>query len=264
MVLMPISISLSNNILTMATFFIKRTELHHTADYIKNVFSDIGVVEKVDFISKQNDKGQKYNGAIVECTTLSYSPKCTNMLKQLENPQEPFVKLFHNAKYFWLIGKHKENTQTITTKTEFDTKQQTKTISETKTETSINEFLWENDDRLDDNAMIYLRAMKRLVDKLTLEKELLEIQSEKKERASMLAEHEQMQQWLYAKDRDSTIIFKDAELEWAKEEFHDLKCDFLELKFEFAELLKSKESPQKKMDELPKVYELPKVVIDSC
>ena len=233
----------------MAKFFIKRTELHHTTEYIKNVFSDIGMVEKVDFISKQNDKGQKYNGAIVECTSLSYSPKCSNILKQLENPQEPFVKLFHNTKYFWLIGKHKENTHMI--KTETETEQQT------KTETSINEYLWENDDRLDDNAMIYLRVMKRQVEKLKLEKDILEFQSEKKERASMSAEHEQMQQWLYAKDRDSTIVFKDAELEWAKEEFHDLSRDFLELKGDFAELLKSKQILQKKFDDLQNV------VIDS-
>ena len=229
----------------MAKFFIKRTELHHTTEYIKNVFSDIGIVEKVDFISKQNDKGQKYNGAIVECTTLSYSPKCTNILKQLENPQEPFVKLFHNTKYFWLIGKHKENTPIV------------KSEQQTKTETSINEYLWENDDRLDDNAMIYLRVMQRLVEKLKLEKDILELQSEIKERASMSAEHAQMQQWLYAKDRDSIIIFKDMELEWAKEDFEELKDDFFELREDYNDLLKSKQILQKKFDELRNV------VIDS-
>jgi len=237
----------------MAKFFIKRTELHHTADYIKNVFSDIGVVEKVDFISKQNDKGQKYNGAIVECTTLTYSPKCTNILKQLENPQEPFVKLFHNTKYFWLIGKHKENTHMI--KTEIETETETEPVTETKFEakTITNEYLWENDDKLDDNAMIYLRMMQRLVEKLKLEKDILELQLEKKERASMSAEHEQMQQWLYTKDRDSIIVFKDMELEWAKEDFEGLKSDFLDLKEDFNDLLKSKQTLQKKFDELRNV-----------
>ena len=241
----------------MAKFFIKRAELHHDNNYIKNVFSDIGVVEKVDFISKQNDKGQKYNGAIVECTTLSYSPKCTSMLKQLENPQEPFVKLFHNTKYFWLIGKHKDNTHKI--KTESDTKTKTKTepVTDNKTINNTNEYPWEKDTSLDDNAMKALLEMKRLVDKLHLEKDMLELQLEKKERASMSAEHEQMQQWLYAKDRDSIIVFKDAELEWAKEDFDELKEDFLDLKEDFNDLLKSKQTLQKKFDGLRNV------VIDS-
>ena len=73
----------------------------------------------------------------------------------------------------------------------------------------------------------------------------------------MAAEHAQMQQWLYAKDRDSIIVFKDAELEWAKEDFEELKEDFLDLKSEFADLLKSKKILQKKFDELRNV------VIDS-
>jgi hypothetical protein len=232
----------------MANFYIKRTELHHDLIYIKNAFSDIGEIEKIDFIPKQNDKGQKYHGAIITCIRLTYSTECNNLLLQLENKQEPFAKFFHCAKYFWLISYH-------AIKIKMDPEPEVK--SETKTETSINEYLWENDDRLDDNAMIYLRVMKRLVEKLKLEKDILELQSEIKERASMSAEHAQMQQWLYAKDRDSIIVFRDAELEWAKEDFEELESEFFELKEDFNDLLKSKQILQKKFDELRNV------VIDS-
>lgn len=85
--------------------YIKRAECNHTKDYITRAFANVGVVKDVEFNSKTNERGQKYNGAIVtfEKWHAGQATKC--LFEQLATSDD--VQFHHNPRYYWVIMQYR-------------------------------------------------------------------------------------------------------------------------------------------------------------
>ena len=189
----------------MNQIFIKRTELHHTEDYIKSILGKYGEISSIEFIPKSNEKGQKYNGALISIE-YNYSNTCKEFVENLE--KQDLTKIYHNNKYFWLISKSKKMV----------VEKETIQTNELTTDNS-----WENDQTLSDVAKQYLNEMQCKINKLEILNNNLEKRVRAAEQTAMQAEHGRTQEWLYAKDKDSEIFFRDAEIGWLKEELEEFK-----------------------------------------
>lgn len=189
----------------MNQIFIKRVELHHTEDYIKSILGKYGDISNIEFIPKSNERGQKYNGALITIE-YNYSNACKKFLENLEKLD--LTKIFHNNKYFWLLSKSQKKPLII---------------EEPKENNSSSEYFWEKDETLSEVAIKYLQEMQCKINKLNYICENLEKRVNKAEQTAMRAEHDRTQEWLYAKDKDSEVFFRDAEIGWLKEEIEELK-----------------------------------------
>jgi hypothetical protein len=94
--------------------YIPRVESYHTEEYIRNALAYELIIDRIDFFPRQNEKGQKYNGALIfvkewygalfidgkKCEMGKYS----KLYLTLQNGQE--YKFNHSPKYFWVLTKH--------------------------------------------------------------------------------------------------------------------------------------------------------------
>jgi hypothetical protein len=80
--------------------YIPRVENHHAEKYIRAAFRDIADISEIEFISKQNEKGQKYNGAIV----LINEWKNNEIYLALSESKE--YRYNHCPRYHWVLTRH--------------------------------------------------------------------------------------------------------------------------------------------------------------
>ena len=85
--------------------FIKRAEEYQTKEFIINIFhkKNIGKVNDVKFIKKQNNTGKSYNGVIVSFEKWYNN----NLLNEINSSQNGTFKFNFNNSY-WFINVHKE------------------------------------------------------------------------------------------------------------------------------------------------------------
>ena len=189
----------------MVKLFIKRTEIHHTEEYITSALESLGNVSVVSFIPKSNAQGAKYNAALVTID-LNYNDECKAFMTKLEENNNEPIKFSHHVKWFWWIGKHKTLEKPILVEAASDEK-----------------MAWETDTSLSPEAIKYLNEMKAMLNKAQMENEEMKKRVIKAERTAMQAEHDRTQEWLHAKHRESEIFFKDVEIEHLNEELTELK-----------------------------------------
>jgi hypothetical protein len=87
------------------SLFIKRAEEYQTKEFISNIFhnKNIGKVNDVKFIKKQNHTGKSYNGVIVSFEKWYNN----NLLNEIHSAENGTFKFNFNNSY-WFINVHKE------------------------------------------------------------------------------------------------------------------------------------------------------------
>jgi regulator of replication initiation timing len=88
--------------------YIKRAECNHTKEYITRAFAPVGIVKDVEFISKTNDRGQKYNGATVTFEKWHAGQATKDLFEQLAKSDD--VHFQHSLKYYWVIMSYRNYT----------------------------------------------------------------------------------------------------------------------------------------------------------
>jgi hypothetical protein len=90
--------------------YIPRVEIHHTEEYIRKTLADNMVIDRIEFTPRQNERGQKYNGAVIIVTQwLSLyesapSPEYNEIFQSLAAGRE--YKYNHNARYHWVLTRY--------------------------------------------------------------------------------------------------------------------------------------------------------------
>ena len=116
--------------------YIPRVELNHTEEYIRNALAYELSVERVEFFPRTNEKGHKYNGAVVivnEWTEkeIVYKTRCekTSSKLYLTIKDGKEYKFTHWPNKYWILTKH-----TMATKEEEATKAEATKAEATKEE----------------------------------------------------------------------------------------------------------------------------------
>ena len=90
--------------------YIPRVEIHHTEEYIRKTLADNMVIDRIEFTPRQNERGQKYNGAVIIVTQwLSLyesapSPEYNEIFQSLAAGRE--YKYNHNPRYHWVFTRY--------------------------------------------------------------------------------------------------------------------------------------------------------------
>jgi hypothetical protein len=163
--------------------YIKRAEINHDEQYIKNALENIGNVKTVTFIAKSNDKGHKYNGAIIHFNHMKFGTELYQMAQQFETTEEKTAKLYHNACRYWIVNQYIEHTQMLTPPPLINTES----------------------------------------DELIIEYNLLQYRCERQERKMMEYEEELSKKWFENLDLQIQLEKTDCYLEWKKREIQEEK-----------------------------------------
>ena len=105
--------------------YIKRAELNQNETYIKNAFKNYGIVDRIEFIEKSNDNGQKYNGVIVYFKQWHFNNVVETLWEQLHAKKDIPTKIFHGPhnNKFWIVTEYKvvePNQKIIDSNTQID------------------------------------------------------------------------------------------------------------------------------------------------
>jgi hypothetical protein len=90
--------------------YIPRVEIHHTEEYIRKTLADNMVIDRIEFTTRQNERGQKYNGAVIIVTQWlslyesASSPEYNEIFQSLAAGRE--YKYNHNARYHWVLTRY--------------------------------------------------------------------------------------------------------------------------------------------------------------
>jgi len=105
--------------------YIPRVELSHTEEYIRNALAYDLSVERVEFFPRTNEKGHKYNGAVVIVnewteTEIVYKTRCetTSSKLYLTIKDGKEYKFTHWPNKYWILTKHMMATKAEATKAE--------------------------------------------------------------------------------------------------------------------------------------------------
>jgi hypothetical protein len=105
--------------------YIPRVELSHTEEYIRNALAYDLSVERVEFFPRTNEKGHKYNGAVVIVnewteTVIVYKTRCetTSSKLYLTIKDGKEYKFTHWPNKYWILTKHTEAVKADATKAE--------------------------------------------------------------------------------------------------------------------------------------------------
>ena len=103
--------------------YIPRVELSHTEEYIRNALAYDLSVERVEFFPRTNEKGHKYNGAVVIVnewteTEIVYKTRCetTSSKLYLTIKDGKEYKFTHWPNKYWILTKHMMATKAEATK----------------------------------------------------------------------------------------------------------------------------------------------------
>ena len=200
------------------SLFIKRAEEYQTKEFIINIFhkKNIGKVNEVKFIKKQNHTGKSYNGVIV-----SFEKWYNNNLLNEIQKNGTFKFNFNNS--YWFINVHKE------------------VLEECK------EIILPNN--LSDTDRI-----KQLEDLVKSMSSQINYLKERSERTIMEYEHKHTQQHLNNIELRAQLDDKDAERSWIESDFkedieslkgeNELLCAHLERKYYECEKMKQELTEQ--------------------
>jgi hypothetical protein len=167
--------------------YIKRAELNHDEEYIKNALEIIGNVKSVSFIGKTNEKGQQYNGVIVYFNNMYIGDNLYQMVEEFETNKEKTAKIYHNEYRYWIVHEYiNHSVPTMIT-------------------SNIN---------VDNN------------EELVFEYKLLQKRCERQEQQMMEYEDQLMQKWFENIDLQLQVDKKDCYLEWKKREIEEQKENY--------------------------------------
>lgn len=175
------------------SLFIKRAEEYQTKEFIINIFQkkNIGKVNEVKFIKKQNHTGKSYNGVIVSFEKW-YNHNLLNEI--LKNGTFKFN--FNNS--YWFINVHKEVLE----------------LEECK---DFKEFILPTN--LSDTDRI--KQLEDLVKSMSSQINYMQTKQERSERTIMEQEHTHTQQHLYNIELRAQLDDKDAEKTWIEADFKE-------------------------------------------
>jgi hypothetical protein len=165
------------------SLFIKRAEEYQTKEFIINIFhkKNIGKVNDVKFIKKQNHTGKSYNGVIVSFEKWYNN----NLLNEIQQNNGTFKFNFNNS--YWFINVHKE---------------------------VLEEIILPNN--LSDTDRI-----KQLEDLVKSMSSQINYLKERSERTIMEYEHKHTQQHLNNIELRAQLDDKDAERSWIESDFKE-------------------------------------------
>ena len=200
------------------SLFIKRAEDYQNKEFIFNVFhkKNIGKVNDVTFIKKQNNVGKSYNGVIVTFEKWYNN----SLIDEINSSQNGTVKFNFNNSY-WFINLHKEpEVDNVNVNIDIDI-----------------------DINLSDKDRI--KQLEDLVKSMSSQMNYLK---ERSERIIMDYEHKHTQQHLNNIELRAQLDDKDAERTWIEADFkedidtlkeqNELMCAHLERKYYECEKLK--------------------------
>jgi hypothetical protein len=170
--------------------YIKRAELNQDEDYIKNAlenFNNIGIVKNVSFISKTNEKGNKYNGVIVNFEKVFLEVDLFQLVEQFETNDDKTGKIYHNDFRYWIVQEYIQHSASAPQQTE------------------INNIDVTNNEEL------------------ILEYNLLQKRCEKQERKMMEYEEQLMRKWFENIDLQLQVDKKDCVIEWRNKDIEEQK-----------------------------------------
>lgn len=107
--------------------YIPRVEIHHTEEYIRTTLADNMVIDRIEFTPRQNEKGQKYNGAVIIVTqwlslyATAPSPEYNEIFQTLVAGRE--YKYNHNPRYHWVLTRYITKTEEKSEPTEEEQEQ---------------------------------------------------------------------------------------------------------------------------------------------
>lgn len=184
------------------SLFIKRAEEYQTKEFIINVFhkKNIGKVNDVTFIKKQNNVGKSYNGVIVTFE------KCNNPLRDLideiNSSQNGTVKFNFNNSY-WFINVHKEP--------------ELEALKNIDINIDINSQL--DCSMLSDKERI--KHLEDLVKSMSSKINYMQTRQERSERSMMDYEHKDTQHHLNNIELQALLEDKDVEQTWIEADFKE-------------------------------------------
>ena len=175
------------------SLFIKRAEEYQTKEFIINIFhkKNIGKVNEVKFIKKQNHTGKSYNGVIVSFEKW-YNNNLLNEIQQ----NGTFKFNFNNS--YWFINVHKEVLE----------------VEECK---EFKEIILPNN--LSDTDRI--KQLEDLVKSMSSQINYMQTKQERSERTIMDYEHKHTQQHLNNIELRAQLDDKDAERSWIESDFKE-------------------------------------------
>ena len=198
------------------SLFIKRAEDYQNKEFIFNVFhkKNIGKVNDVTFIKKQNNVGKSYNGVIVTFEKWYNN----SLIDEINSSQNGTVKFNFNNSY-WFINLHKEPE-----------------VDNVNIDIDIDINLSDKD---------RIKQLEDLVKSMSSQMNYLK---ERSERIIMDYEHKHTQQHLNNIELRAQLDDKDAERTWIEADFkedidtlkeqNELMCAHLERKYYECEKLK--------------------------
>lgn len=166
--------------------YIKRAELKHDEEYITNALEIIGDVKSVSFISKTNEKGHKYNGAIVHFNNMNIGPDLYQIIEQFETNEEKTAKIYHTEYRYWIVNEY---------------------IDHSSTEIS--------------NNIVSPQCSSN--EQLVFEYNILQKRCEKQERKMMEYEEQLTRKWFENVDLQIQVDKKDCLIEWKNRELQEQK-----------------------------------------
>ena len=179
------------------SLFIKRAEEYQTKEFIINVFhkKNIGKVNDVTFIKKQNNVGKSYNGVIV-----TFEKWYNNyLIDEINSSQNGTVKFNFNNSY-WFINLHKEPEIDIDIDIDID-------ITLTR------------DTTLSDKDRI--KQLEDLVKSMSSKINYMQTRQERSERTIMDYEHKDTQHHLNNIELHAKLEDKDVEKTWIEADFKE-------------------------------------------
>lgn len=71
-------------------------------DYIEEAFMDIGNVDHIDMVSKQDRTGKYYNAVYIHFRDWLNTEKAHNFYKTVTNPDQQ-ARLYHDGPWYWIV-----------------------------------------------------------------------------------------------------------------------------------------------------------------
>ena len=177
--------------------YIKRAELNQNETYIKNAFKNYGIVDRIEFIEKSNDNGQKYNGVIVYFKQWHFNNVVETLWEQLHAKKDIPTKIFHGPhnNKFWIV-------------TEYKVVEPNQKIIDSNTQIDLT--------NLDEKSI-------QIINDLLLKIKLMENQLQKKEQFCMQNENDRMNSWLQATGAHHETQDRDIQINWLNEDIKVLE-----------------------------------------
>ena len=177
------------------SLFIKRAEEYQTKEFIINVFhkKNIGKVNDVTFIKKQNNVGKSYNGVIVTFEKWYNN----SLIDEINSSQNGTVKFNFNNSY-WFINVHKE--------------------PEKEPQPDINIDV---NSLLDCSIEERIKQLEDLVKSMSSKINYMQTRQERSERSMMDYEHKDTQHHLNNIELQAKLEDKDVEQTWIEADFKE-------------------------------------------